>query len=109
MFQHSPELSEMGACMIGDCFILKVDCLGNKAGAMGYVFNEYKDFDDPTKIGVQIIFPNGNYDGFGWKEQQEFLKWIGRSEKHSNYQFRNVMQVSRDFEQGYWSFSKETK
>jgi hypothetical protein len=106
MDEHNPAF---GKCMIGARFILNRDCLGNKTGAMGYVFNEYQDYDDPTKIGVQIIFPNGEYDGFSWAEQQAFLTQIGVEERYTSYRFRNVIKVSRDFADGYWAFPKEIR
>ena len=105
--RHNPEF---GKCMIGARFILnKVALLGNKVGTMGYVFNEYIDFDDIAKVGVQIIFPNGQYDGFSWVEQQLYLIQAGWEERYTSYKFRNVMQVSRDFANGYWVFPKEIK
>ena len=41
---------------VGTICKLKVDCLGNKAGTLGVVFNDYGD-------GFQVIFENGSYDG----------------------------------------------
>lgn len=92
--------------MIGVKFRLKRAMLGNPAGTMGYVFNDYKDFEEDGWRGVQIIFPNGNYDGFSFEEQGLYLEEDGFSKEHENYQFQNVMQVSRDFRNGYWDFSE---
>ena len=90
--------------MIGYTVILKRGMLGNEAGALGYVFNQYEDFDDPSKLGVQVIFQNGNYDGFSTKEQDSYLTILGQNRAYSEYEFKNVMQVSKDYLDGYWKF-----
>jgi hypothetical protein len=89
---------------IGQKVILRLPVLGNPDGAVGYVFNEYDDFDFPGKLGLQIIFPNGNYDGFSVIEQELCLDMLDIEPSYANYKFRNVMQVSRDFNNGYWRF-----
>jgi len=89
---------------IGDKFSLGVPCLGNKAGAIGYVFNIYKDFDYPDEFGIQVIFPNGKYDGFSSDEQDSFLNFVEHSLEHSTYWFKNVIQVGKDYRSGYWKF-----
>jgi len=91
--------------MVGDIMELKVDCLGNKAGTKGFVFYEYG-------TGSQVIFPNGEYDGFstvsmmpnGTTENYYFLKKIGHESMFAGYKFQNVMAVSRDYKKGYWRF-----
>lgn len=90
--------------MIGDMYKLTRAMLGNPVGAIGYVFNEYSDFDDPKGRGIQIIFSNGNYDGFSVIEQTLFLQLVGFSGRVSGYEFHNVMWVMRDFRDGYWKF-----
>lgn len=77
--------------------------LGNPVGTIGYVFNEYPDYNADS-VGVQIIFPNGNYDGFSAHEQKDYLRFIGFDLRYDCYEFKNVMQVSRDFNNGYWKF-----
>jgi hypothetical protein len=78
--------------------------LGVPAGALGYVFNEYDDMDDPEKSGVQIIFENGNYDGFSVEEREMFLEYVGYKEEYQTYDFCHVMKVARDFRNGYWKW-----
>jgi hypothetical protein len=95
-----------GDSMVGSVWVLKVDCLGNKAGTIGYCFNDYMDFDIPGKSGVQIIFRNGEYDGFSVKEQNDFLEFVCFDLNYTNYKFTNVITVSRDFDGGYWKWSK---
>lgn len=87
--------------MIGQKWRLKVGMLGNKAGVDGYVFEEYPSLNG---TGIQIIFPNGNYDGFSPAEQENFLEFVETVPKYTSYNFRNVMQVSDDFRMGYWKF-----
>lgn len=90
--------------MIGAKFKLKRDMLGAKAGDIGYVFDQYTDFDNPNEQGVQIIFPNGGYDGFSVKEQELFLEYLGIDMRYTAYEFRSVIQVSKDFMRGYWQW-----
>jgi len=95
------ELSEQEQDMIGDKYKLLRGMLGNPAGTEGYVFNEYYGRNRP---GIQIIFPNGNYDGFSPDEQDLFLEFVGHFPLYGGYNFRNVTQVSKDFREGYWRF-----
>lgn len=90
--------------VVGRKYRLKVNVLGNPVGTIGYVFNQYKDFDYPNETGIQIIFPNGEYDGFSVNEQDNFLEEMGYDLRYIGYQFTNVMQVVRDFQNGYWEW-----
>ena len=92
--------------LIGMAFKLKVDCLGNPRGTVGFVFNQYEDFDYEDEFGVQIIFPNGNYDGFGYNERKHFVEIDGYVPEYSDYEFKNVMRVSRDFQKGLWNWEE---
>ena len=78
---------------VGTTVKLNRPVLGNESGTYGVCFNDYG-------TGGQIIFPNGNYDGFSIEEQQEFLIKIGFDMKISLYQFSNVMNLSQDFDDG---------
>jgi hypothetical protein len=90
--------------MIGKVVKLKVDCLGNKAGTLGVVFNDYGD-------GYQAIFENGDYDGFstvntmpnGQVEADYFLEVIGQDTLLSDYEFKSVMKVSWDYDSGVFA------
>ena len=92
---------------VGTIVKLKVACLGNVDGTKGVVFYNYGD-------GFQAIFKNGSYDGFslqskmvdGMIEADYFLEEIGFDEKLSNYQFKNVIQVSNDFRSGVFDIIK---
>jgi len=90
--------------MTGDKYMLKQAVLGNPVGTIGYVFNEYIDFDNKNEKGIQVIFPNGEYDGFSVKEQELFLEFQGVDWRYVTYEFRNVIQVSIDFDKGYWKW-----
>jgi hypothetical protein len=87
--------------MLGNVVKLKVDCLGNKVGTLGVVFHDYGD-------GYQAIFENGNYDGFstvhtmpnGQIEADYFLDVIDQDALISSYNFKNVIQVSWDYNSG---------
>ena len=97
---------------VGTICKLKVPMLGNETGTLGVVFNDYGD-------GVQVIFENGNYDGFSSKvrmggsgadpmrdsETLAFLEEIGFEESLAGYQFKNVMQVAEDFRKGLFNIT----
>ena len=86
--------------MVGDLYKLKLDCLDNPKGTIGIVFYDYSD-------GQEIIFPNGNYDGFDKIDDiPVFLEYVGHMEEYSTYQFKNVMKVVEDFENKFWDFDK---
>ena len=88
---------------VGTIVKLRRECLGNPVGTIGVVFYNYSD-------GSQVIFKNGEYDGFnetdsvvvfGDKTEKEyFLEEIRFEQKLSEYQFKNVMQVSTDYDKG---------
>lgn len=89
---------------VGNIYELKVGCLGNKTGTKGVCFNDYGD-------GFQVIFPNGKYDGFSSThkcfddkvvEADFFLEEVGFDPLSVDYQFKNVMQVEKDFRNGRW-------
>lgn len=88
---------------VGTVVQVKEPCLGNLIGNIGVVFNKYDG-------GVQVIFENSEYDGFsraskiskfGFQTELEyFLNPVGFSQELSSYQFKNVMQLDRDFQLG---------
>lgn len=89
----------------GDIVTLKIEVLGNKQGSKGVVYDIYPDFDIDDRSGVCIIFENGEYDGFSVDEQERFLnKEIIESVPNNiiNYNFKNVIKLSTDFENGFW-------
>ena len=91
----------------GDIVRLTCDCLGNPKGTLGFVFDEYQDFDDPKYSGVSVIFKNGNLDGFSIKEQNLMLEYV--SSTNFRYKFKNVIVVSNDFSKGIFNFAWEQK
>lgn len=82
---------------VGDVVYLKTPCLGNKIGAPGVVIQQYDIGYGPS---VQIIFKNGEYDGFSPEEQSDFLAAVGHCTVLENYTFNNVIQLTRDFQRG---------
>jgi hypothetical protein len=99
---------------VGTIVKLKVECLENEIGARGVVYYDYGD-------GSQVIFENGEYDGFNetelhnWSgdvkltEKDFFLEVIGSSPEVAGYNFKNVIQVSQDYSRGLFdpAFKKE--
>jgi len=92
--------------LIGMKVILKRRMLGENVGAIGYVFNEYPDFDDPEKLGVQVIFEKGGFDGFSVEEQNLYLEFKEIDARYSGYKFVNVSCVIIDYRNGYWNFRR---
>ncbi len=94
----------MEKLVVGQEVTLRKAMLGEPVGSKGYVYEVYQDFDEPEKDAVSIIFSNGGYDGFSIKEQELFLE-VGRvDQRYTMYQFKNVNQVYKDFQHGYWKF-----
>ena len=99
---------------VGTIVKLKVACLGNEKGTLGVVFYDYGD-------GFQVIFENGNYDGFSIDEEitrtgtrieaDYFLEEVGFEESLASYQFTNVIQVCAAYRRGLfdivWKKSNE--
>lgn len=83
---------------------LKVPCLGNKIGNIGYVYEQYQDFDDPKLFGVSVIFENGQYCGFSAKEKEMFLESVMYKYTYSYYEFENVSKLIKDYNHGFWNF-----
>ena len=90
--------------MIGQKVTLKISMLGNPAGAIGFVFDEYQDFDGSSVSGKQIIFANGQYDGFSAEEQELYLDMGEVVPEYSMFRFKHVMQVSQEYHDGFWTF-----
>ena len=84
---------------IGSIVRLKSECLDNPVGSIGVCYEEY------SEEGRSFIFQNGNYDGFSKEDQRHFLSEIGFSPKASTYTFRNVLELSRDFKNGFFDDS----
>ena len=88
---------------VGDILKLKISCLNNIVGTEGVVYYHYGD-------GFQVIFPNGNYDGFSLVsklsneiiEADYFLEYVSHSENLENYKFKNVMQLMKDYADSYF-------
>lgn len=102
---------------VGTICKLKVKCLSNEVGTLGVVFYDYGD-------GVQVIFENGNYDGFSTSssalaaktsedrdktEAEQFLEEVGFEESLAGYQFKNVTQVSADYRKGLFNIAWSEK
>ncbi len=84
---------------VGSIVKLRVSILDNDVGALGLCYEEYKIGEHS---GYSIIFENGRYDGFSLecKEVEKFLEEISFSKNHSRYEFKNVLQLSYDFDNG---------
>jgi hypothetical protein len=81
---------------VGTIVRLMTPMLGEELHAVGVVFYDYGD-------GCQVMFMDGGYDGFSESEQKDYLQEIGFDERTADYRFRNVMQVSDDYESGMWN------
>ena len=85
--------------MVGQIVKLKRCCLSNEPGILGVCYEDYFI----GHHGSSYIFENGSYDGFDEREHEMFLEKTGFSKELSGYLFTNVMQLSRDFQQGVFN------
>ena len=84
---------------VGTIVKLKVECLENEIGARGVVYYNYGD-------GFQVIFENGDYDGFNNKTESDlFLEKIGFCPELAGYRFKNVVQVTQDYHKGVFGIA----
>lgn len=90
--------------MIGDVYKLTRAMLGNPEGSIGYVYDEYPDFEDNEETGVCVIFQNGEYCGFSKGEADAFLELVGHEKKYEDYNFKTVIFLSADFVGGFWKW-----
>lgn len=93
---------------VGDIIKNRVNILGNDAGSIGIVYETYMDFDDNNKVAISVIFENGNYDGFSYKEMNSMLTYHGFEKNVADYHFSNVRKVDTDFRNGYWDWVFKT-
>lgn len=72
------------------------------AGELAYVYETYRDFNDPRQLGASLITESGNDTG-GWsnQEQEKFLDFVGHHQ--FQYEFNNVIQLMRDFQTGIFT------
>ena len=95
----------------GTQVIAKVDikALGVRAGDLGVVFNVYSD---SAGTGFQVMFSNGEYNGFSEDEQMGerfvteadyFLEVLDLIPELSAYRFKNVIQLSEDYRKGVFN------
>ena len=107
---------------VGILVKLKKPILGNKEGTIGVVYYNYGD-------GFQVIFPNGEYDGFSTSkdnvfadgiakdgrpknpltEADYFLQEIGFAKSIADYEFKNAIQLSDDFRKGVFNKALEER
>jgi hypothetical protein len=78
---------------VGDVVALRIPCLQNEVGVLGVVYYDYG-------MGIQVVFENGEYDGFSNDEQERFLNYVTHNEMCEDYHFTNVIKLSRDFRDG---------
>lgn len=76
-------------------------CLKLKVGDWGMCFHEYDLGEGPAG---QVIFTNGEYDGFSPEEQEHFLTIM--IDSTFQYKFTNVITLSRDFDRGKFEYLK---
>ena len=93
----------MDTFTVGSLVTLKRDCLANRAGTVGVVYDIYERFwDRAGGLGISVIFPNGHHHGFSADEQRWFLEYVGDSTDRqvANYRFTSVLVLMRHFAEG---------
>jgi hypothetical protein len=69
---------------------------------LGYVYEVYNRHEERDRLGVSIILDDGrDLGGFSGEEQAGYLEFIRKSGVF--YEFRNVMQLSRDWDAGIFN------
>ena len=91
--------------VVGQRVILNREMLGEHVGSIGFVYEVYQDFDYSDLSAVSIIFQSGSSDGFSVKEQEAFLIPLEVDSRYTMYNFKNVNQVWKDYQNEYWKFS----
>ena len=81
-------------------------CLGNPSGTLGIVYCLYEDFDTHNLEAAEIIFENGDGDGFSAEEQKTWIKKIGVHPKYTGYIYISRMSLNKDFKAGYFNFNE---
>jgi hypothetical protein len=87
--------------VVGTTVKLKVPCLGNEAGTRGVCYEVYTL--GQNHVGASFIFANGRYDGFSKQECDAFLEFTGFDSKINEYDFKNVILLSQDFDRGVFT------
>ncbi|WP_394222543.1 hypothetical protein [Alteromonas gracilis] len=82
-------------------------CLGNPAGTLGVV---YENYTIGGHHGVSILFPNGRYDGFS-ERCIEIMDVVPArlSRALCNYEFIHIGKLSSDFERGIFNHAFSVK
>lgn len=70
-------------------------------GEQGVAVDEYRM---GGRVGWTILFENGGYDGFSAEEVDMFLDKVDAIDTTAQqYSFKNVMQLTRDYEKGLFA------
>lgn len=90
--------------VVGQRVILNREMLGEHVGSIGFVYEVYNDFDNQDLNAVSVIFQGGGYDGFSVSDQEAYLTLLEVDSRYTMYEFKNVNQVYKDYQNGYWQF-----
>jgi hypothetical protein len=81
---------------VGNIVRINRSFLNEPEGCLGFVYENYQDFDDSSKEGASIITENGvNLGGFSFTEQKIYLEFV--EDTGVMYEFKNVIQLDQDF------------
>lgn len=99
-------LSESSTLKVGSRVLARVTTAICQEGELGLVYETYTSHYHPQQPGVSVIFQRGGYDGFSYRDQIRMLLNTGEIEPSMiGYQFTNVINLCRDYEQGRFHFS----
>lgn len=99
-------LKEIPFIQVGTLINLTEPCLQNEPGTTGLCVNVY---NLGNRDGYFFIFPNGQYDGFSPYDVHRFMD-VGSNgfcPELADYNFSNVIQLSRDFDDGRFDVAFE--
>lgn len=87
---------------VGMIVVVGAPCLRNPAQSRAVVYEHYRLGDH---VGISLIFPNGEYDGFSERDLElaDVYPTGIVDPQVSRYQFSNVLQLQRDFQAGVFA------
>lgn len=94
-------MQEPNTLQVGSIVVAKRHTAVCDVGEVGVCYECYSIADRP---GWSFIFQQGRYDGFSPDEVEMILHVTGQvCTAVADYQFLNVMRVTRDYQEGYFN------
>lgn len=86
---------------VGMLVKIKRGFLGEPKNVLGYIYENYTDFNNHREKGCSVITENGvNLGGFSFDEQDMFLEYVENTNHH--YNFTNLINLNKDYRSGWF-------